>query len=946
MNVRRAFSQTSMKAGAGLALAMALLVLILVLMSGLETAQARTIQGAAPGKGVAQPRQNPPSGQLRSKPTAGLSGVGLWTPLGGPTIAGGFVGALAVDPGVPGSLYAAVQSQQDDWTLPAVIYHSSDGAAGWTAVYTTATAIRALAVAGSSIYAGTYNRYEWTPWPLIYRSADGGLTWTTPLSMANGTIWTFALHPTLVQTALAGGGDYPDKASLYRTDDGGATWAEVFSYTQPGWFPTVNAALIDPSTPQTWLISHDGEVEGTGGSYIWRSANSGATWTRVYTLTEDIVSSLVANPAAPGTIYAGTYINNLFRSTDGGATWTPVITDSSAGQRLVLEPPATLVAAQENGEIRKSTDGGDTWGAAGNTNGPVDELVIDLGSAPAALYAGLRGQGIQKSTDGGATWQQLNSGIETPVLPRDVELDAQDPARMFVAGDCAGGWMTADGGATWTKVDWACSGAFAINPQDSDIVYGGNYNCNQGAIIRSDDGGLSFAPVYTAPFILPDCSGGDETILDVDIAPSLSSIVVAAGLDHPNWGPEQAVMLRSADGGASWTQVFTLPPDSRVEAVSIDPTDAEVMYAGGRDCSGATAPGCVGFLYRTDDGGDTWGLSLVTSNTVTSIAIDPQKPDVLYVGDRSYTIRKSSDGGDTWTVVRACCPSGNLVSIDPNVPSHVYLGGWGYIAESPDGGQTWSEWDDPINQGTPTMEPRALAVDRGTGTQSLYAGFTGVWSHSRPAPQPGPPASISMWTDPPGPLYANGQTGVFFRALLVDDAANWVADGTPVTVDYDLRGIGEGQFTIVKDTHDGQVRGGLIGGVVSPGVVTFTATAAPAVSAFVTSEFLYDPPAAIAVTAEPASIGLGGETAVISATLTGLHGGVASNGTVVTFHTSLGTIDATTLSAGGVATATLTSGSGGGTALVTATTDGLSASTTVQFEGHRVYLPLMLKKQP
>jgi hypothetical protein len=214
--------------------------------------------------------------------------------------------------------------------------------------------------------------------------------------------------------------------------------------------------------------------------------------------------------------------------------------------------------------------------------------------------------------------------------------------------------------------------------------------------------------------------------------------VYAAGSDRPAWQDERAVVLRSLDDGESWTEVFTLPPKSTVTVLAIDPADDGVVYAGGEDCSGN---GCAGFVQRTTDGGQTWDRALVTTDTVSSIVVNPLNPRVLFVGDRGYWIRKSADGGDTWTVVRQPPqaggePSGHLLAIDPHLPKHVYLGGWGYIAESADGGGTWSGWDDPLNQGTPGAEPQALAVDRGTVTQTLYAGFDGLWAYRRPAPQP------------------------------------------------------------------------------------------------------------------------------------------------------------------------------------------------------------------
>ena len=79
---------------------------------------------------------------------------------------------------------------------------------------------------------------------------------------------------------------------------------------------------------------------------------------------------------------------------------------------------------------------------------------------------------------------------------------------------------------------------------------------------------------------------------------------------------------------------------------------------------------------------------------VRSIAIDPQKPRVVYFGTDDLELSKSTDGGDTWSPMPPAGaggdgPNGNLLMVDPDVPSHVYVAGQGYFGESIDGGRTW-----------------------------------------------------------------------------------------------------------------------------------------------------------------------------------------------------------------------------------------------------------------
>jgi hypothetical protein len=226
--------------------------------------------------------------------------------------------------------------------------------------------------------------------------------------------------------------------------------------------------------------------------------------------------------------------------------------------------------------------------------------------------------------------------------------------------------------------------------------------------------------------------------------------------------------------------VFTLPAASQVFAVAINPTDANTVYVGGEDCSGP----CAGFVYRSVNDGNTWSQILTPTQTTRSIVIDPQKPNVLYVGEDGYHVYKSTDGGDTWSIVRyppwepGGDVSGALLAIDPRVPSHVYLGGWGYVGETTDGGLTWSNGGGPLGQGTPPSDPQMLAVSTFGISQTLYAGFSGVWRYERLAPQPGSAMTLTLSSSA---LTVTSGSAITFTSLVVDQFENWVADGTVVT---------------------------------------------------------------------------------------------------------------------------------------------------------------------
>ncbi|MBN1484792.1 MAG: ABC transporter substrate-binding protein [Chloroflexia bacterium] len=872
---------------------------------------------------------------------------GPWMPLGGPGAAGGIVEALAARTDVSGTLYAAVGSPPSGTN--AKIYRSTDGAASWTPLYTGTERLGGLAVSGTLVYAAGQGDYGWD---LVLRSGDGGDHWT-PVLTGTEDYWTslhsVAIHPLSPTAVYAAGSQWwhvgqIDMGVVYRTLDDGASWTQAL--TVPGGCCGVqfNALDVAPLSPTTVFAAGSESDAASAYGVIYRTVDGGENWTRVLTATQDggelHFSSLLVHPLTPTIVYAGTGWgpNYLYRSEDGGLSWSRVFT--GAGFRLALDLPDTIYASDDCSALYRSEQGGDpgSWSETNHPGPCIRSLAVGPGPTPGALYAGADGAGLYKSPDGGDTWWERNEGLWSLIQPWDIDPDPQDPAKLLVATNgCMGGWLTTDGGGSWDRLpEPSCASAFAFNPGDSNLVYAGSqYECDRGSIWRSEDGGQNFRIVFTSSLVISDCSGGNQGIYDLAVAPSMTDTVYAAGEDFPppGQGGSYGVVVRSLDGGLSWTVVLTLPHWSQVWTLAIDPTDADTVYAGGLH----NGPG-QGFVYRSRDGGENWTLVLTTSGTVRSIAIDGQKPQVLYVGNDSYEVFKSADGGDTWDMIRPCCPSGNRLLVDPRVPSHVYLAGWGYVDESVDSGHTWGEGQLPISQGLPNMDPAVLAVDNGSMPQTLYAGLSGVWVYRRMAPQPGQPVTITMWTDPPTrTLYANCLHDVYYNGLVTDLHGNWVADGTLLDVVYDMHFPDElVTVTLTKSTLDGQISGGYVGGIDVPALFTFTAIANVRATAAVTVTLLYNPPAAISITQAPFSLTVDGEAGLITASLPGLHDGCASSGTAVSWTTSLGSVPSRTLSRRGVATATLASGGQAGLARVTAWAGGYSDTVEVEF----VDLPL------
>ncbi|MEZ4645503.1 MAG: hypothetical protein R3E31_22685 [Chloroflexota bacterium] len=672
-----------------------------------------------------------------------VTGSDTWSPVDNLVFNGGQVLGVAAHPTISGTLYAAVSNVDSYDSSPSTLYKSEDGGASWVAVLETMQQLYSVAAAGSNVYAGAFNTGD--THAVLYASQDSGITWMPVLTLTNrGVFPSISVAAFDPDTAVAGGWAYDNSGEqsgrVYRTSDGGLTWNEVLRVTYPGSEGQIDAVMIHPITPT--LVYAAVRDTFTGDSSIYRSSDGGFTWSAAFLVPGAQVMSFAANTLMPEMIYAGTGSTPMtggpsqtYRSLDGGLTWTAVFTE--AGGDLLFVPPTSVFAAPNWGQIWYSDQSGEpgTWISLGNTPG-VASFTADL--LANALYVGTYDQGVSKSSDNGLVWNPANNNIWTPVTARNVVVDPLDANTLFVAGRQAGGWLSDDGTASWTQVMFRDTLAFAINPANDNVVYAGVSSCNDAVVQRSSDGGLTYTPVYTPSFFAPDCSNGSAEVYATAVSQSSPNIVYAAGVQWPAGGPSEAFVARSLDNGFTWNAVWSLPASSRGTSLAIDPLNANVIFAGGEDCSSGS---CEGVVYRSDNGGVNWNQVLSTEHTVKSIVIDWANSDNVYVADEGYEVRKSSDGGDTWTVILANWlppdypPSGDQLAVDPNLPNHIYVAGWGYIGESSDGGQTWSRWDAPINNGMPPMPPNVLAVDYGFPVQTLYSGPNGLYAYTRAAPQ-------------------------------------------------------------------------------------------------------------------------------------------------------------------------------------------------------------------
>ena len=245
--------------------------------------------------------------------------------------------------------------------------------------------------------------------------------------------------------------------------------------------------------------------------------------------------------------------------------------------------------------------------------------------------------------------------------------DSSDLA-TFYFGACAGGvWKTTDAGIYWECVSdgyfkTSSVGALAVSDADSNVIYAGmgettiRTDVSHGdGVYKSTDAGRSWQHM-----------GLEDTrhIGKIVIHPKNPDIVYVAALGHAFGTNEERGVFRSMDGGKTWKKVLYKSEKAGAVDISIDVNNPRILYAtiweAYRSFWQISSGGPDSGLYRSMDGGDTWGEISLNKGLPKGVlgklgvAVSPVKPDrvwALLEAENSPGLYRSEDYGDSWKQV-------------------------------------------------------------------------------------------------------------------------------------------------------------------------------------------------------------------------------------------------------------------------------------------------------
>lgn len=302
--------------------------------------------------------------------------------------------------------------------------------------------------------------------------------------------------------------------------------------------------------------------------------------------------------------------------------------------------------------------------------GSITALGIDPKNS-SILFAGVEGRGLFRSADGGSSWTKVNfGGVYTKGKTiQAIGVNPKNSGIVLVGTSKGGMFKSVDGGLSWRAVNNGAPGFlkafgvehFAFNPSNPNKVF---VSCLEG-LYKSIDG----AETWTLVGNTIETGGG------LAINPRNPKIIFTAG----------CFVERSSNEGKSWKFLYKgLPSSGCMESIHISPKQTNRIYA---------LTGYNG-LFMSIDNGENWKrLYGFPAESAGPFVISPSNPDIIYASS-GMAIFRSVNAGSSWDRICNYLPSSAL-AIDPADPTKA-LSGYLCLIKTGDSGVTWVPWNNGL----------------------------------------------------------------------------------------------------------------------------------------------------------------------------------------------------------------------------------------------------------
>ena len=501
----------------------------------------------------------------------------------------------------------------------------------------------------------------------------------------------------------------------------------------------------DPTNPSTLFY-------GSRTAGLWKSADSGQTWTQVTGLSSHTMAAsggakgvtqvmfdnsnvgggqttwIMYAAVAPDYANAAGLTSSLYKSVNGGFSWTPVTVPAAVAGYHV---PHMVRAADGNYYVAFNQAAGEgvngpsylykfggvafngTWTLLKSSTSSGFGSVSVHGTGPATRIAlGMSGwantsQQVQLSDNDGATWREIEAGmphaqpnISTIGWVDDIEIDPfnRDHISHVFGGGIVETWNASSATPSWSLSvnNLEETATLAVNTPPAGAPYKLiNSAGDIGAWVQTD---LAATPTRGPN---PNWNNGNSA----DMAWSDPLYIASIGADNANGHVGKGYW--SGDGGTTWAAFATLPADASAAANAREASNIAVTTRN----NAIWAPADSVPSYTTNNGASWTATNLPALAVIGGfprayrLKVDRKNPNKVYAYDSGGAwwgsagkVYVSTDGGHNFTLSQGSVAA-NLranpwgvtsMEVNPNVEGDIWLADGNAVYHSVDSGATWT----------------------------------------------------------------------------------------------------------------------------------------------------------------------------------------------------------------------------------------------------------------